>query len=73
MRAAAAYAFAQCAAAVAPLRDRRAAEKEPYVRASLVLALGLRDPAGSAQTLAGAVMDAAAAVRAAAALALARN
>ncbi len=73
VRAAAAYAVAQCAAAVAPLRERWAAEKEPYVHASLLLALGLRDPAGSARTLAGAVMDAAPAVRAAAALALARN
>lgn len=73
MRAAAAYAVAQCAAAVAPLWDRSAAEKEQYVRASLLLALGLRDPAGSARTLAGAVMSAAPAVRAAAALALARN
>lgn len=73
VRAAAAYAVAQCAVAVAPLRKRWAAEKEPYVRASLLLALGLRDPAGCARTLAGAVMHAPPAVRAAAALALARN
>ena len=73
VRVAAAYAVAQCAAPAAPLRDRWAAEKEPYVRASLLLALGLRDPAGSARTLADAVMHAAPAVRAAAALALARN
>jgi hypothetical protein len=73
VRAAAAYAVAQCAAPVAALCDRWTAEKEPYVRASLLLALGLRDPAGSAGTLAGAVMHAAPTVRAAAALALARN
>ncbi len=73
MRAAAAYAVAQCAAPVAPLWDRWEAEEEPCVRASLVLALGLRDPAGSARPLADAVMQAPPAVRAAAALVLARN
>jgi hypothetical protein len=73
VRAAAAYALAQCSLLVTPLWDRWAVEDDPDVRASLVLALGLRDPARSAAALADAVMDAAPVVRVAGALALARN
>ncbi len=73
VRAAAAYVLAQCAVPVAPLWDRWAVEEVLEVRASLVLALGLRDPAGSVRILVEAVEHAPAAVRAAAALALARN
>ncbi len=73
VRAAAAYVLAQCAAPVAPLWDRWAVEEVLEVRASLVLALGQRDPARSAPVLAEAVEHAPPAVRAAAALALARS
>jgi hypothetical protein len=73
VRAAAAYVFAQCAVPAAPLRDRWAVEEVLEVRASLLLALGLRDPARSAQVLAEAVLHAPPPVRAAAALSLARN
>lgn len=73
VRAAAAYALAQCAASAAPLWDRWAAEEEPQARASLVLALGMLDPARSAQVLAEAMLHAPPAVRVAAAVALIRN
>jgi hypothetical protein len=73
VRAAAAYVLAQSAAAAESLWDRWAVEDDPQVRASLALALGLRDPARSAPVLAGAVLDDQPAVRVAAALALARG
>jgi hypothetical protein len=55
------------------LWDRWAVDEVPEVQASLVLALGLRDPGRSAEVLAEAVGHAQPAVRVAAALALARN
>jgi HEAT repeat protein len=73
VRAAAAYVLAQSAAPAAPLWDRWAVEEEPQVRASLALALGLRDLARSAQVLAEAVLHDRPVVRTAAALALARG
>jgi hypothetical protein len=73
VRAAAAYVLAQCAAPAAPLWERWAVEEEPRVRASLALALGMRDRARSAQVLAEAVLGGQPVVRAAAALALARG
>ena len=73
VRAAAAYVLAQTAAPAEPLWDRWAVEDDPQVRASLALALGLRDPARSAPVLAGAVLDDQPPVRVAAALALARG
>ncbi len=73
VREAAAYAFAQCAAAAAPLWDRWATEEQPAVRASLLLALAMRDPARSAPVMAEAVLGDPPVVRVAAAVALIRN
>jgi hypothetical protein len=74
VRAAAAYAVAQCGDAIPAevLRDRRAVEDSPEAHASLLLALGLRDPAGSADLLRAAVLHAPHPVRVAAALAILR-
>lgn len=71
----AAYALAQCgdAVPVAVLRDRLDVEDSPGVRASLLLALGLRDPAGSAELLGHAVTQGPPPVRLAAALAMLRS
>jgi HEAT repeat protein len=70
VRAQAAYALAQCGARtpVAALRDRWAVETEPEVRASLLLALALRDPDGTAPLLRDAMVDPAHEVRVAAAI-----
>ncbi|GLY74583.1 hypothetical protein [Actinoallomurus iriomotensis] len=73
VRAAAAYALAQCAAPPAPLWDRWAVEEDAEVRASLALALGLLDPVRSGEPLSHAVVHAPPAERVAAALALTRN
>lgn len=73
VRAAAAYALAQCAAPSGPLWDRWAVEDDAEVRPSLTLALGLLDPARSGEGLSRAVVHAPPAERIAAALALARN
>ncbi|WP_329243688.1 hypothetical protein OG417_46410 [Actinoallomurus sp. NBC_01490] len=73
VRAAAAYALAQCGAPPAPLWDRRAAEEDAEVRASLAFALGLLDPARAVEDLSRAVVHAPPVERVAAALALTRN
>ncbi|MGC5018397.1 HEAT repeat domain-containing protein [Micromonospora sp. DT47] len=74
IRADAAYTMAQCGdrLPVALLRDRWTTEEDPAVRASLALALGLRDPAGSAGLLAAALHDEEPSVRVAAAVAVMR-
>ncbi|MFB9838204.1 hypothetical protein [Actinoallomurus acaciae] len=73
VRAASAYALAQCAAPSGPLWDRWAVEDDEEVRPSLTLALGLLDPARAAEDLNRAVVHAPPTERVAAALALARN
>jgi hypothetical protein len=73
VRAAAAYALAQCDADPAPLWARWGVEEDPRVRASLLLALGGRDPGGCAAVAVSAVVSGAPAVRVAAALALLRS
>jgi HEAT repeat protein len=73
VRAAAAYALAQCGAPPAPLWDRRAVEEDADVRASLAFALGLLDPARAVEDLSRAVVHAPPVERVAAALALTRN
>ncbi|MEO3743572.1 HEAT repeat domain-containing protein [Plantactinospora sp. B5E13] len=70
----AAYALAQCGdvVPVGVLRDRLDVEESPGARASLLLALGLRDPAGSAELLGHAVTQGPPPARLAAALAMLR-
>jgi hypothetical protein len=76
VRETAAYALAQCPEAEAPvsarLRERLAVEDAPLVRASLLAAGARLDAAGWAGRLSAALDDASPAVRAAAALAIAR-
>ncbi|MEH0980795.1 HEAT repeat domain-containing protein [Micromonospora sp. CPCC 205556] len=74
VRMCAAYTVAQCGdrLPVALLRDRWATEEDPGVRACLALALGLRDAAGHAGLLAGALRGEEPVVRVAAAVALLR-
>lgn len=74
LRADAAYVVAQCGDRLpaALLWDRWAVEDEPTVRASLALALGLRDPAGAAGPLAAALLQEEPPVRVAAAIAIHR-
>jgi HEAT repeat protein len=75
VRETAAYTLAQCPDMAGPvlarLRERWAAEEVPLVRASLLAAGGRMDPAGCVDWLSEALGDAHAAVRAAAALAIA--
>ncbi|HET6212908.1 MAG TPA: hypothetical protein VFE14_08560 [Micromonosporaceae bacterium] len=75
VRAMATYAVAQCgdAAPAGVLWRRWEVETSPEVRASLALALGLRDPDGSAGMLRSTVVSAPARVRVAAALAILRT
>ncbi|MGI5525598.1 hypothetical protein ACQEUX_32295 [Micromonospora sp. CA-259024] len=70
----AAYTVAQCGDRLpaALLRDRWAIETDVAVRASMALALGLRDAAASADLLAGALLGGEPPVRVAAAVALLR-
>lgn len=74
VRTQAAYAVAQCGEAVPAdaLRQRWAAEDSVSARASLALALGLRDPEGSSAELRSALLDSPHPVRVAAALACVR-
>ncbi|MFJ8577088.1 HEAT repeat domain-containing protein [Micromonospora sp. NPDC093277] len=74
IRAIAAYTVAQCGdrLPVAVLRGRWAIEDEATVRASLALALGLRDPAGAADLLADVLREEEPPVRVAAAVAIKR-
>ncbi|OKI87654.1 hypothetical protein A6A27_14470 [Micromonospora sp. CB01531] len=74
IRAAAAYTVAQCGdrLPVTLLRERWLTEDDPTVRASLALALGLRDPAGAADLLADALHEEEPPVRVAAAVAIRR-
>ncbi|GAA2382883.1 hypothetical protein [Dactylosporangium salmoneum] len=73
VRAAAAYAVAQTDGPAEVLLDRWRVEDDERARASLALAIGLRDPAGSATSLRAAVLDPPLSVLAAAAVALVRN